>query len=288
MISALVKNSLRPLYSKVFALRVNISSLYTTVPSLGQKIPNVVYQTWKTPVLSLRHAWAVRRFRRMNREYSFRFFDDDQMSAYMNLRYSGHPILKIFNDIQVPASKVDVWRYCILYREGGIYCDIDSALKTPFRELLRDDPQELISFEGSKWSEGNGFDRVTYSDPALFLPAPSDGVRMKLECPDHTVLNWLLCFEKESPILAEVIDLIVRHADFFRGKKFASILHAVTHFSGPHALTQAVWKSVEKTGRRPAQCGIDFCGQGVFKLPGEENRYRDSPHYTELPRSTIL
>jgi mannosyltransferase OCH1-like enzyme len=237
-------------------------------------------------MLSLRHAWALRRFRKLNHDYTFRFFDDEQMAEYMNHHFHGHPILKIFNDIKVPASKADVWRYCILHREGGIYCDIDSALTIPFRELLRDNPSEMISFEDSKWSDG--LDRRTYSDPSIFLPGPPDSVRSNLECPDCTVLNWLLCFEKGNPILAEVIDLIVRHADFFREKNFESVLLAVTHFTGPPALTQAVWRCMQKTGIRPSQFGVDFRGHGIFKIPGEEHRYGVSPHYARMSRSTII
>jgi inositol phosphorylceramide mannosyltransferase catalytic subunit len=283
-----VRKGLRPLYSKIFSMRVSVSPLYTMAPPLARRIPNVVYQTWKSPLVSLRHAWEILRFRRTNHDYSFRFFDDRQLHEYMNRNFAGQPILEVFNDLQIPASRADVWRYCVLFREGGIYCDIDSALKIPFRELLRDDPAEMISFEGGLWSGERGWDLVTYADPQVFLAAPPASVWPKLECPKNTVLNWLICFEPAHPILEEVISLIVRHAAFFRDKMFESLIYAVTHFTGPPALTQAVWRYMEKTGKRPAQFGVDFRGQGIFKLPGEEHRYTVSPHYSALAPSVIL
>lgn len=277
---------LKPVYTRIAALPTNVSSLYTDAPALPLKIPNIVYQTWKEPVLPLRHARAVRHFRKMNGDYSFRFFNDERMAGYMADHFSGHPILRVFNDLLIPASRADIWRYCILFREGGIYCDIDSVLRVPFREILADDPPELISFEGNRWADLLRLE--THADPSVFMLRPSESVRSRLEYPEHVVLNWVLCFQKGSPVLGEAIDLIVRHAAFFRRKKFEPLWPAVIHFTGPLALTQAVWRWMERSGARPCQYGIDFRGRGVFKVPGEELRYRASRHYTEIPYSTLL
>jgi hypothetical protein len=281
-----LREALKSINDVVTSREVGISSIYTSAPPLNQKIPNTVYQTWKKPALPLRHAREVARFRKMNRDYSFCFFDDVQMAEYMNQHFCGQPILRVFQDLMIPASKADIWRYCILFREGGIYCDIDSALTVPFRELLESNPSELISFEGNKWH--GRLDRRTYSDPAIFLPGPPKSIESRLEYSEHVVLNWLLCFEKGSPILAEVMDLIVRHADFFRGKTFGSPLVPIIHFTGPLAFTQAVWMYMQRTGKRPAQRGIDFNGKGIFKLPGERFRYGVSPHYSTMADVAIL
>lgn len=281
-----IREALKPAYEWATSFEVDISSVYTEVPGGNRAIPNIVYQTWKRPILPFRHARGVSRFRRMNMDYSFRFFDDEGMAEYMNRAYAGHPILEIFNDALIPASKADIWRYCILFKEGGIYCDIDSALAVPLREIMGDNPSELISFENGKWQDRLGIGN--FADPAVFLPCPSDRVRQRLDCPDHVVLNWMLCFAKGSGILAEVINLIVRHAVFFRGKSFDGPMVPILHFTGPLALTQAVWRFVQKTDRRPHQCGIDFNGSGVFKLPGERQRYAKSPHYSTIPAGMIL
>ena len=229
-------------------------------------------------------AREVRRFRRMNSDCSFSFFDNQRMAAYMESAYAGHPILRVFRDIRMPAEKADIWRYCVLFREGGIYCDIKSVLKVPFRTLLADDPSELISFEGNRWKDCLDLQRC--ADPAVFLPEPPDSVRSRLDHPEHIMLNWLLCFEKGSPILEEVIDLIVRHSSFYRNKTFETPEVAGSHFTGPLALTQAVWRWMQKTGKRPGQCGIDFSGQGIWKLDGMV--YRGSPHHSTMKDMALL
>jgi hypothetical protein len=263
---------------------VNIRSLYTEVPQKGGRIPKRVYQTWLRPELPLILAREVKRFRRLNPDYSFCFFDNQRMSDYMETNYFGHPILKAFQDVRMPAEKADIWRYCILYREGGVYADIKSALKVPISTLLTPDASELISFEGNTWK--NFLDVTCYADPRVFLPAPPDSIRSNLEHPYNVIVNWFLCFEKGSPILEQVINLIVRHCAFYRGRMFEIVNIAGNHFTGPLAFTQGVWQWMQKTGKRPNQCGIDFRGHGVWKLPGMN--YSKSPHHSSMRNMTLL
>src|SRR5271157_4529757 len=127
-------------YNAFAPRELDVSSIYSLAPRLDQRIPNTVYQTWRSTRLPSFHARGVIRFRQRNSDYSFVFYDDKGMDEYMSSHYAGHPILDVFREIRIPAAKADVWRYCLLFREGGIYCDIDSALAIPFREILKDNP----------------------------------------------------------------------------------------------------------------------------------------------------
>lgn len=275
---------LRSLRRKIAYAPMSISSLYTEVAQAPTRIPNRVYQTWKRPVLPHLLALEVKRFRRMNPDYSFSFFDDQRMEEYMSSQYAGHPILEVFRDVRIPVVRADIWRYCILYREGGIYCDIKSAMKVPLSHVLQNDFSELISFEGLQWKDL--LHVGPYADPGIFLPAPPDSILSNLECPGNTMINWLLCFEKHSSILEEVINLIVRHAAFYRHRQFENVSVAGNHFTGIIAFTQAVWMWMQKTGKRPRQCGVNFAGQGIWRLRGMD--YRDSAHHSTYKNASIL
>ena len=258
--------------------------LYTEVQKSWGKIPNRVYQTWKQAALPLALALEVRKFRKMNPDYSFSFFDDRRMAEYMDSNFTGQPILRIFKAVRMPVLKADIWRYCILFREGGIYCDIKSAMKVPLRDVIEESFSELISFEGLQWKDTLFPGR--YADPAVFLPSPPDSIKSNLDYPDNTILNWLLCFEKGSPILEEVINLIVRHASFYRGRAFENVSIAGNHFTGVIAFTQAVWMWMQKSRKRPAQCGVNYNDKGVWKLRGMD--YRESPHHSSFKNLTLL
>jgi inositol phosphorylceramide mannosyltransferase catalytic subunit len=275
---------LKGLRRKIAYYPISISSLYTEVPQSPKRIPNRVYQTWKRPVLPFLLALEVKRFRRMNPDFSFSFFDDQSMVEYMESSYAGHPILKVFRDVHIPVVRADIWRYCILYKEGGVYCDIKSAMKVPLSQVLTEDLPELISFEGLQWKDL--LHVGPYADPGIFLAAPPDSIRSNLECPGNTMINWMLCFEKGNPILEEVINLIIRHASFYRHKQFENVSMAGNHFTGIIAFTQAVWMWMQKTGKRPGQFGVNFSGLGIWKLRGMD--YRESAHHSTYKGVSIM
>jgi mannosyltransferase OCH1-like enzyme len=211
------------------------------------------------------------------------------MNEYMERNYAGQPILDVYRHVRIPASKADIWRYCVLYHEGGIYCDIDSILTVPLNRIIASDYTELISNEEISWNEqlliGD------YADPEVFLPEPPEEIKQYLDYPDKLFINWMLIFEQGNPILAETIDIIVRHFDFYRGRKFESVRRAVVHFTGPVALTQAVWQWIKKTGKRPQQCGINYDRKGIFKLPVpyaiNYEKNTGMQHYSQIYNSTI-
>ena len=128
--------------------------------------------------------------------------------------------------------------------------------------------------------------RGTYADPDIFLPAPPGSVIGNLEYPENTVVNWMLGFEKGSPILEELIDLIVRHSRFYRNKEFDNVSMAGNHCTGVIALTQAVWMWMQKTGKSPHMYGVHFFGHGIWKLHGMV--YGKSPHHTSVKNLTLL
>jgi mannosyltransferase OCH1-like enzyme len=284
-----IRSKIRSFDDKIHSILMikqrKINKIYNILQFFQGNIPHNVYQTWKEPVLYFRHAKQLEKFRKLNYDYNYLFFDDAGISEYMKRYYKGNPILDIFNSIDIPASKVDIWRYCILYREGGIYCDIDSMVSIPFRDLLKNNPREIISFESNLLSDLLEIGK--YADNKIFLEKPSIDVAMKLQYPEHPILNWLLIFEPQNEILKETINLIIEHFDFYSKQKFDSVWKAIIHATGPIALTQAVWRWIQNTGKCPIQKGIDFDGFGIFKIDGSNKTYDVSPHYTELRKRSI-
>ena len=90
--------------------------------------------------------------------------------------------------------------------------------------------------------------------PRVFHCALAEGDELTAETTD-AVVNWMLGFEKGSPILEELIDLIVRHSRFYRNKEFDNVSMAGDHCTGVIALTQAVWMWMQKTASPPICAG---------------------------------
>lgn len=264
---------------------LSIQQLYTSAPSLGTKIPNVVYQTWKLPHVSAPHARAIKGFRNRNSDFTFEFFDDARATAYMEANYFGHPIMDVFRYVKVPAARADVWRYCVLLKEGGMYCDIDSLIRVPLRTFLKGNPTEVLSFEGGMW--GDVLAPGEFADEKVFRSEPSPAVRAKLDFPDHPILNWFLAFTPGHPALSDTLDVIVENFPFFKDRVFDPVWRGVLHSTGPLALTQGVWRWLDRSPVRPVQRGIDFNGKGLFKIPGEGGREKVSPYYRDMKARSL-
>ena len=63
----------------------------------------------------------------LNKEWEWKFYDDDNIQTWMRQHFSGH-VCEMYNSIQVGAAKADLWRYCVLYIHGGVYLDIKTVL----------------------------------------------------------------------------------------------------------------------------------------------------------------
>ena len=81
----------------------------------------------------------------MCRDYNFIFYDDNDCELFIKNNFDEN-VYKAYMSINsvYGAMKADFFRYCILYKNGGVYLDIDSVILRPLDELIRDD--ELINY----------------------------------------------------------------------------------------------------------------------------------------------
>ena len=61
--------------------------------------------------------------------YSF-IYDGEDLRRYF-VEHSDPRLLPLFDSLKFVAWKVDLWRYCRLYEEGGLYLDADALLLRP-------------------------------------------------------------------------------------------------------------------------------------------------------------
>ena len=134
-------------------------------------IPKTIYQTWYTKKIPEPIQESINKMKNENPDYKYELHLDEQARSFVEENYSKQ-ILEIYDSLLVGAAKADLWRYMMLYKNGGIYLDIDSIWKKPFSELLREDDNAVISRE---------------KNSGLFV-------------------QWCLIFNKEHPILKYAIE----------------------------------------------------------------------------------
>ena len=93
-------------------------------------IPHIIHQTHKS-----------REFIKSNKKlseaaqswidtgYDYRFYDDTQADDFMKTLEDEFPgIYNDYNRLPIPVMKADFFRYCVVYKHGGIYADADTVL----------------------------------------------------------------------------------------------------------------------------------------------------------------
>jgi hypothetical protein len=114
----------------------------TTHPGTVQRIPRVIRQSHKANFSALPNGYAVasRRWRTLNPDYLYEYYDDDAMRSYVAIQ--GHRIAffdEAFRRATSGAMRCDLWRLLITWDLGGIYADMDTHAVKPLRTLINED-----------------------------------------------------------------------------------------------------------------------------------------------------
>ena len=92
----------------------------TTTSSI---IPLHIYQTWFTKNLPPKMKECVDKLKKSNPEFSHHLYDDEDCKTFIKENFD-EDVLNAYCNLIPGAFKADLWRYCILYKRGGIYMDI--------------------------------------------------------------------------------------------------------------------------------------------------------------------
>jgi len=165
------------------------------------KIPKKLYQVWhdknNLPVFYNKYNTELRK---QNPDYEIFLFDEKEIDLFVNTYYSGK-IVELYNRIQIITAKVDFWRILYLYKNGGVYLDIDSMFTEPLSKLIKKDDMAIITRESNT--------------PFMYV-------------------QWGLIFCKEHPILKKTIENIVDNL------KYNRYPNHIGKMTGPYPFTEAV------------------------------------------------
>lgn len=109
-------------------------------------IPKKIYQTWKTQNLPQKIMKLHRNFRSLNTHYDHILYTDEQMNDYMSSN-ADKELADIYWKMNHIVARADIWRYTILYNEGGIYVDIDSLITGSLDDLINIEDKAIITAE---------------------------------------------------------------------------------------------------------------------------------------------
>jgi hypothetical protein len=107
------------------------------------KIPLDIYQTWSTKNLPPKMKQCVDKLKFDNPEFTHHLFDDEMCREFIKKHFD-KDVLNAFDKLKPGAYKADLWRYCVLYKNGGIYLDIKYQCEPSFKLIELIDTEHFV------------------------------------------------------------------------------------------------------------------------------------------------
>ena len=152
-------------------------------------IPKIFHQTWYKKEIPTEIQSHIDNMCLLHPDFEYRFYDDNDILSYINEKGTVQ-MINAYNKLSIGAEKADLFRYIVLYYDGGIYLDLDSNIVKNIDNLIKN-RTAVITRE-----RNNGF-----------------------------FVQWCLMFSPKHPILKNTIELCI---DNINSGKYQYDIHKKT------------------------------------------------------------
>ena len=175
---------------------------------MSLSIPKRIFQTHKSvqyirskPQLQN----AINSWRRHVPEFGYHFYTNEMCDVFMKtdmVELFGESIYEAYNKLPMAVMKADLWRYCVIYKFGGIYADADTICKC--------NPNIFTMYD------------------TMLVCAPENSTNL---------CQWCFAAPANSPILKSVIELSIERILEMHEIKGEHVIHLLT---GPSVFTDGI------------------------------------------------
>jgi len=113
-------------------------------------VPACVYQLYDKNLDSINHELFYNNIE-LNPEFNFYFFKNADARYFIETHFD-NSLLNIYDKLHYHQQK-NLWKYCILYNNGGIYIENDLINTTPFVNIINDSDSIILSKNKNKTSD---------------------------------------------------------------------------------------------------------------------------------------
>lgn len=205
---------------------------------LTMAIPKIIHQTYKNRQLPQEIEPIVAQLKALNPTWEYRFYTDDDILDYIKTHFDER-ILTAYQKINpvYGAAKADLFRYLVLYHEGGVYLDIKSTCIYPLDTVIKKDDTFIVT----QWQN-----EVGQKDQGTGLFAE---LVENMNISNGEYQQWFIICEKQSPIMKYVIHTITENILNYRAwdyNFFSYGKRGVLAITGPIAYTKAIYNIQDK------------------------------------------
>ena len=200
--------------------------------------------------------------KKLNPDWNYILLDDTDIDVYFDLYYPElKPIYKKINP-KYGASRADFFRYILMYREGGVYLDIKSAMSYPLNNIIKPDDEYILAHWGCECQK----DKI-----------------------DNTLgeyQQWHIICKPNHPFLSNVIQHVVDNIKNYKvsdgvGKP------GVLKITGPIAYSEAILPIKNMHNHRLAEMN-EYIGLVYNNIHQNHKNLFSKAHYSKINEPIII
>ena len=115
-------------------------------------IPKVIMQTGYSQTYD---SFTKQKILKMNPSYKYEYYNNNDCIEFLQNNFP-QDVTNAFNKLKPGAFKADLFRYCYLYINGGVYLDLDLMPKKPLDKIIVKDADFISSLENKPNRHING------------------------------------------------------------------------------------------------------------------------------------
>ena len=236
--------------------------------AVSSAIPRIIHQTYPTRELPDEFRDARDVVQAMNPAWEYRFYDDAAIDAFIAREYPVQ-VLECYRRIApvYGAARVDLFRYLLMFRCGGVYLDIKTKMLTPLDAVLRDDDE----FVSAHWDH----------DPAG--PYASFGRHPELAWHARGELQqWHIITRPGHPFLEAVVRRVLWNLEHYNPFRFGVGKMGVIRLTGPIPYTEAIVPLLSEQPHRILNSESELGLQYSIFSDGGQHKAMFRSHYSQL------
>lgn len=151
-----------------FVIPLNLALSFRAKPDRQfWKIPPFIFQTWKSGEKTPEMKEAISSFSTQP-GYTHVCWTDEECCNFL-FNVFGDRYAKAYSLLVPGAFRADFWRYCILYKFGGVYADAKTTCLRALDEIIRPDDELILVRDIPETCLLNGFIACSPGHPLLGL-----------------------------------------------------------------------------------------------------------------------
>lgn len=143
-----------PIRSYIFsATNPIVPYISPTNRTIDDEIPLNIYTVWHSKELPKMMKYHLDKAINDNPEFNFIIYSIDDCRNFIKENFNEN-VLNAFDKLIPVAYKIDLWRYCVLYKNGGTYLDIKFIPVNGFKFIdIIDKERFTLERDGTFWKD---------------------------------------------------------------------------------------------------------------------------------------